>query len=475
MSRRSYFLIACLLSRAILYLFIQTSGVGLMPDEAQYWTWSLLPDVGYYSKPPGIAWQIALGTAFFGSTSFGVRFVALMLPILSALVVRAIVRQLVHDSDGWLAATAFILSPLGTAGAFLATTDAGMVLFWLLAAYWYLRLEGRPTRFFAAALFIALGALWKWMSYSFWLVVFASNPKRWRPLLAAILLSGIGLVPSLLWNWEHSWAGFCHVGATIFDQHSSHASANPIQFFLAGVALVTPGFFLLGLPALKERRARFVSLGIAVILGGLLVLSLFRKVQGNWAVIAQALFFPLIGVVLSQKPAWQRWPYRAAVAIAVACQLFVLATPYTSALSICPFKQGLGHDYTEALQRAGYVPGRDFLFSDRYQTTSLLWFYGPFQQKAYFFNLRGLRHNQFSYWPGMQQECRGRRGFFVTFAEGGSPLLSKYRSELLQYFSSVAPPQIATLYSTWGAPVRRMLIFVCDGYSGSAPEETKKF
>jgi 4-amino-4-deoxy-L-arabinose transferase-like glycosyltransferase len=63
-----------------------------MPDEAQYWTWSLFPDIGYYSKPPGIAWQIAAGTVLFGHTALGVRFLALLLPIASALVIRAIVK-----------------------------------------------------------------------------------------------------------------------------------------------------------------------------------------------------------------------------------------------------------------------------------------------------------------------------------------------------------------------------------------------
>ena len=480
MSRRYAFILACLLSRVVLYVFIQTSGVGLMPDEAQYWTWSLFPDIGYYSKPPGIAWQIAAGTALFGPTSLGVRFIALLLPIASALIVRAIVRQLANTSDGWLAATAFILSPLGMTGAFLATTDSGMVFFWLLAAYWYVRLKDRPARFFAAALFIAFGALWKWMAYSFWLVILASKPKREElsTVLAAMALSLIGLVPALLWNAEHGWEGMYHVSSTIFAQHTSHAPGNPVSFFLAGVALITPGFFLLALPAFKEPRARFLSLAIVIIWGGLFFLSMFRKVQGNWAIVAQALFFPLLGVVLSTKPSWQRWPYRAAISLALACQLFVLATPYAGLFTICPFKQGIGLDCASALNEAGYIPGKDFLFADRYQTTSQLWFYGPNQAKTYFFNIKGLRHNHFNFWPGMRHECLGRRGFFVSsvpYSEKVESHFSRYRKELLPYFLYVAQPQTYTLYSAWGVPVRRLIVILCDGYNGQVPEETGRF
>ena len=35
-------------------------------DEAQYWAWSLEPAFGYYSKPPLIAWMIALSTSVCG-------------------------------------------------------------------------------------------------------------------------------------------------------------------------------------------------------------------------------------------------------------------------------------------------------------------------------------------------------------------------------------------------------------------------
>ena len=38
------------------------SGIGLMPEEAQYWTWSQDLSYGYYSKPAGIAYEIAFGT-----------------------------------------------------------------------------------------------------------------------------------------------------------------------------------------------------------------------------------------------------------------------------------------------------------------------------------------------------------------------------------------------------------------------------
>src|ERR1700758_3012891 len=66
------------------------AGIGLGPDEAQYWTWSQYLDWGYYSKPPGIAWQIWLGTKIFGNTELGVRFVSIVLSCLSSFAIYAL-------------------------------------------------------------------------------------------------------------------------------------------------------------------------------------------------------------------------------------------------------------------------------------------------------------------------------------------------------------------------------------------------
>ena len=58
-------------------LFIRVIDFGpLAPqgDEAQYWYWSTYFDWGYYSKPPLVAWVIALFSSFFGSSVFILKF-----------------------------------------------------------------------------------------------------------------------------------------------------------------------------------------------------------------------------------------------------------------------------------------------------------------------------------------------------------------------------------------------------------------
>src|SRR6266566_4097031 len=53
----------------------------LSADEAYYWLWSQHLAAGYYDHPPVVAFIIRAGTAVFGDTSLGVRFVPFVLSI----------------------------------------------------------------------------------------------------------------------------------------------------------------------------------------------------------------------------------------------------------------------------------------------------------------------------------------------------------------------------------------------------------
>ena len=49
------------------------STVDLFFDEAQYWAWSREPAFGYFSKPPLLAWTIALAERICGGSEACIR------------------------------------------------------------------------------------------------------------------------------------------------------------------------------------------------------------------------------------------------------------------------------------------------------------------------------------------------------------------------------------------------------------------
>ena len=57
----------CVVVLLIKIIAIYITEFDLFGDEAQYWIWSQNPYFGYYSKPPLLAWLIALVCFFFGN------------------------------------------------------------------------------------------------------------------------------------------------------------------------------------------------------------------------------------------------------------------------------------------------------------------------------------------------------------------------------------------------------------------------
>ncbi|MFN4174216.1 MAG: ArnT family glycosyltransferase, partial [Parachlamydiaceae bacterium] len=198
--------------KTLLALFVISSGlIHLSPDEAQYWTWSRHLDFGYYSKPPGIAYQIAFGTFLFGASELGVRFGSLLIGFLMPILIYRLSKQAeLSDEASFLASFIWCLTPLGFIGSIFAITDVGMILFWTCALVILLK-EGVRVKF---ALSIACGALFKFPIYFLWpIALFFERPRlKWLSLIGVSL---VGLVPTLIWNIQHDFVTFRHVGATL--------------------------------------------------------------------------------------------------------------------------------------------------------------------------------------------------------------------------------------------------------------------
>jgi len=484
-----------LLKALFFFWLIQQGTIGLGPDEAQYWTWSQKLDWGYYSKPPGIAWQIWFGTQLFGNTELGVRFPSLLLSILISLVTYflAIASKTMPKTAFW-AAVALTLTPLGLLSSFLAITDGGLVLFWTLAALIVAKsLSNEETpNYYLLGLIIASGAVFKWPIYLFWPILLLFWYRyaflRSAHIVAGMALSLLGLLPSLIWNWNHHWATFLHTATTVAGGHGT-SGGNPLAFFGMQVGLISPILFGLLIAACIYFFRQFRSLpppilfcgsSSLLILLGFGLLSLFQKIQGNWC----DFFYPTGVVFLSwyaieQTKLGLRW-LQAGIALSLLLCLVLLFAPLPYRLN--PFRHNLGwNQLSEYLLEAGYKPQRDFLFADTYQTTSILSFYGPDQKRAYFLNLQGTRNNQFTFWPGMAEEQKGQTGYFVVIENNPQnavhimKLVEFYKEALKPYFLQVTYLGMAPLYKVDGETKKGAHIFIAITYNGNLPSSSKLY
>ncbi len=481
----------CLLLKSFfLFLFIHYSFIGLGSDEAQYWTWSQTPDWGYYSKPPGIAWQIWLGTHLFGSTEWGVRSMSLFLSFLQAFAVYRLARGAgLQTRTSFWCGLFMALSPLGILGAFLAITDGGFLLSWTGACAIMvsaLHRKEAPSPYYVGG-WILVGALFKWPIYFFWFFFlvfrhFFFKDQPWRHLFGGICISLIGLLPSIGWNAGHEWATFRHVGATIQGGGGAHRSEGNLGAFLGSqVVLVSPLLFiclLLGLwQALKKKQKQtlppplfFCAFVTAASLVFFAIAACLQKIQGNWVIFAYPTGWIILGWFLFEERVksckWAKIGLGVSVGLTSFFLLFSSFSFYPYRLN--PFKHNRGWvALQEGLDRHGYQPGQHFLVSDKYQTTSLMSFYSTGQRRAYFLNLQGVRKNQFSYWPPLHEEQQGKTGFFVWVEN--TPHLERqweerlhfYQTRLKEIFEEVEFLELAPLIKEGGKTVKGALIFRC--------------
>jgi len=140
---------------------------------------------------------------------------------------------------------------------------------------------------------------------------------------------------------------------------------------------------------------------------------------------------------------------------------------------INPFRHNLGWDKLSVALNA-FDTEQQFLFGDKYQTTSLLSFYNSKQSQAYFFNLLGVRKNQFSYWPPPEP---GKDGIFAVIenTENLEGLIELYKAKLEPYFSKVHPPKKVDLFNAYGVSVKGALLFRCDHFLGNLPMDPEKY
>lgn len=473
-----------LLLRALfLALVIVYSGIGLFPDEAQYWTWSQDLDFGYYSKPPGIAWQIWLTTSLFGATVFGVRVGALFVGTLLAVAVYLCAHfSAVSKRAAFWAALIAAFSPLGIYLSIAATTDGGSVLFFTMAAALVCKgiREERGPRYLIIGVLIFCGALFKWTTFIFWIVLlpylFFYKNLRKKSLAFAILFSLLALLPSLYWNLHHDFATLRHVGSTV----GSGRGGNPFSYTLSQAGLLFPLFFfflLLGVFALRRvaNPALKFQAGFLLAALGYCLAACFKKVQVNWAFYLYPAALPIAGWFACQ---WhKRWRHIALMcSIGTICVIFLLPqlkVPF----ALNPFRHALGWDKMDLLlHEAGYRPQTDVLVADKYQTASLLSFYGEEQKRAFFMNLGLARKNQFSYWPQVE---KGQDGYFVVVEQMKGPSINwyalHYREKLSPYFETSALVAAEPLYSVRREPVKYALIFKCTGYLGISPPDAGKY
>ena len=194
--------------------------MGLYYDEAYYFHWAQDLDWGYYSKPPMVAWIIALSTSIFGVSDVTAKLLSPVLYSCTAWLVFLISKQLSNNKQlPLIAAMVFSSTLLVGFNSMFITTDAGLYFFWSLTSYMFIRaIKTDDIKVWAGlGACLGLGMLCKYtfaalpLGLMLYLVVtrqfaFFISPKAWMAAVIGLLIAST----NLYWNWNHDFISFTH-------------------------------------------------------------------------------------------------------------------------------------------------------------------------------------------------------------------------------------------------------------------------
>jgi len=274
--------------------WLSVQSAGLYPDEAQYWFWAQHFALGYYSKPPLVAWLIALTTTGFGDGEFAVRMSAPLLHGVAAGFVYAIGTRLYDRRIGFWSALAYASLPAVSLSSLLISTDAALMPCWAAALYCFIRgrEDGDWRWWLATGAAIGLGLLAKyamayWLISAFCFVLLRKDERRHlRGLILALAVGLLIVAPNLWWNANHGFVSILHVRDNAQLGGSLFHPAAFVKFVISQFGVFGPimlaGLIVLCIRPLGE-RARILGWFTWPTLLIALVVSLLSRAEPNWS------------------------------------------------------------------------------------------------------------------------------------------------------------------------------------------------
>ena len=336
-------------------------------------------------------------------------------------------RYLYSPKVGFWAAMILQAMPMWWLASTFHMTDSSLTFFWALSIYLaYRGLEdGKRSWWIWAGVAAAFGLMAKMVMILIFpfLLLYLIYTKSWKAqnknFTLFVLITLLGFIPALIWNWQNNFDTFKHLAALSGgggEPKPFDAGKSLAQFFeYIGGQLAMISVFLLPLfigafrKTIQSRDRTTVYLLLPAVM--------------SWAGFAFLSF--LTAWVCNQSLAWQKirnW----AVGLSIGLPLFFLLPDFTFMKSIPVFKKA---EKSAFRRMAGYEPiaarlivlqdslgvQDAFIFSETYHMASELSFYLPEHPQTYMLNM-GARRNQFDLWPGLEQFVgKEEVGIFVSW------------------------------------------------------------
>ena len=279
---------------------IYSTEFSLYGDEAQYWLWSQTLDLGYYSKPPLLAWFLSGYSNLFGDSFVSLKIFPIVIYFFISYTIYKLCLNLSFDKKkAQLCALSFLIIPAASLSSFLISTDLLLLLFWTISMVLLLKVikTNLTINFFLLGLVLGLGFLAKYAAIYFLLSLllllfldrtslksFRNNPLGVLVFLLSLI---VVLLPNILWNFTNGWITFSHTSDNANLQNLNPNLYEPVKFFGSQILMVGPFLFIFFIFFLKNFRLdyenRFLLIFALPIILIVLVESFLVRANANWA------------------------------------------------------------------------------------------------------------------------------------------------------------------------------------------------
>lgn len=485
--------IGTLIGGFTLLRLLLAAAVPLLPQEAYYWSWSRHLDWSYFDHPPLATYSIALTTALFGQTVFGIKSAA----VLWSLGWNLLWARLILDMFGdrrlafWTLA-GLNLTLLYEAYAVGPTPDGPLLFAWSGAiwAVWRLSQTGDGRWWFAVGFFTGLSWLAKYSGVLLLPVVLlyllaSARQRHWllksQPYVALLLAVAI-FAPVLVWNAQHEWVSLAFQSSRRVGEMRSFTPRHFLALVATQFVMLTPYVFVICFAALFRASREWLSVrlddrGLLLLLSGAVPILMFTSVslsslvKINWLAPAYwSLMILAVHHILGREGGVLRLARglaSSAVILLVAGVLMLVPNlPVAGDLnSWSGWKEAAAR--IETVAAAERAAGHDaFVFSPNYKISSLIRYYLPGQPRTYAQDVYGAPALQFDYFP-LDHVLAGATGILVLSDQDQSEL---DLGRLKAYFDAVERVDLIEVRA-FGKVTRRIEILRCTNYKGH-PRQT---
>lgn len=454
-------------------LWLAANEPNLYADEAQYWVWAQDLRLGYYTKPPLIAWLIAGTTALCGDGEGCIRLSSPVLHAATALLLGATAERLFDRRCGFWTAVTYATLPAVSVSSTIASTDAPLLAAWAGGLYALARLREEDAlgwwallgvaiglgllAKYAMAGFVASAALWLLFDRFGWRVL--RGPGPWL----AALLALAALAPNLAWNIANEFATVRHVGENA--NLAAGPSFNPLmaaEFVGAQFGVFGPVLFALLLGVLfhratwREERTRMLALFVVPLGAVIVTQSFLSRANANWAAPVYAA--GTILVVHWALAHGRALLIRASVALHLAAAVLLFAGPPALAAAgielprrADPWMRLRGWDVLgQAVSRAA-APHADarFLFEQRRDMATLIYYVRPHPLDALMWEPDGVARNEFELTAALTPDVTGPFLFVTRRSEAPDVTARFAHVERIARITVPTHRDAALIYTVW--------------------------